>query len=532
MKSANNMGKLALRPSRVVLASLTRVAVGSTIMIALLTGVEVHAKDASKRDMFAHKVEALASSPLLARSQLGISVVDISNGRVVFARNADRLFRPASTEKLFTEGAALTLLGPDFRFRTIVRADGPVRDGVVDGDLELVGSGDPNLSGRVDGPDHLRFLARDGVGAPNDGPAGDAVLRELAREVAKRGIKRIRGDVVANVDLFPQGAVERGSNSVISPIVVNDNKIDVSVSAGESSGKPAIISVFPSTDRVKVRSSIVTGPDGSPRTVGLYSDTEPGGIVVLVASGSIARDGKPVNVSYPIPDPQVFAAQAFRTALLASGIIIEGTRRDAQAVSTTIVAEHVSPPLSEDVAATLKASLNLHAAMMPYVLGVYPKPGRGFARADGFARIRDFLQGGGLDMSQVMMEDGAGSDGAAAVTPAFMTSYLTMMSKGKLFAIFRGALPLLARDGTLYNIGASSPAAGHVSAKTGTTLYVDSLNSRYVVDAKTLAGYVETKHGRIYAFAVFASEIPLLKPDETHTLSESLAQIAALLYEN
>src|SRR5262249_4754511 len=133
------------------------------------------------------------------------------------------------------------------------------------------------------------------------------------------------------------------------------------------------------------------------------------------------------------------------------------------------VAEHVSLPLSEEIKVTLKVSQNLHASMMPYVIGarVGHVRGRGALQA-GFDAERGFLERGGLDLIAAAQGDGAGGAPAAFYSPAFMTQYLAMMAQRPDTAVFRRALPILGRDGTLWNIQPQSPAAGKVYAKTGT----------------------------------------------------------------
>src|SRR5439155_23573415 len=129
-----------------------------------------------------------------------------------------------------------------------------------------------------------------------------------------------------------------------------------------------------------------------------------------------------------------------------------------------LVADHVSPPLSEEVKVTLKVSQNLHASAAPFLLGaVLARKG---TAAAGFAEIKKFLSTTGADVSGASQSDGAGAD--AHFTPAFMVAYLAYLAKQPDVRIFHDALPVLGTDGTLWNIQTGSPAAGHVHAKTGT----------------------------------------------------------------
>jgi D-alanyl-D-alanine carboxypeptidase len=192
------------------------------------------------------------------------------------------------------------------------------------------------------------------------------------------------------------------------------------------------------------------------------------------------------------------------------------------------VAEHQSATLGNEVRVTLKVSQNLHASMTPYLLGAL----RGHdSTSTGFDVEREFLTSLGLDLSGAQQADGAGGD--AHYTPSFMTSYLTAMSKRPDIATFLAALPVLGRDGTLWDIQSDSPAAGHVFAKTGTFAVNDPLNRRSLVTAKGLAGYMTTARGERLAFAIYVNNVSVsLAPDETkRVVGQALGEIAAMAYE-
>ena len=154
-------------------------------------------------------INAPTLTPRLSHSIVAGEVYDLDSHRVLYARNAGLLMVPASTTKLLTEGTSLALLGPDFRWTTPVYRTGPIdAQGVLHGDLVLVASGDPNLSQRVQPNGTLAFENEDHAydGSPETKAVpGDplAVLRDLAAQVAKAGIKRIEGSVLVETSLFP-----------------------------------------------------------------------------------------------------------------------------------------------------------------------------------------------------------------------------------------------------------------------------------------------------------------------------------------
>jgi D-alanyl-D-alanine carboxypeptidase/D-alanyl-D-alanine-endopeptidase (penicillin-binding protein 4) len=196
-----------------------------------------------------------------------------------------------------------------------------------------------------------------------------------------------------------------------------------------------------------------------------------------------------------------------------------------------LVAEHVSLPLSEEIKVTLKVSQNLHASMMPLTLGAILGHDSGDSSQAGFDQEQRFLAASGLDLSGAAQSDGAGGD--AFFTPDFMVHYLTYLSTRPDFAVFRHALPILGRDGTLVKIQKDSPAAGHVFAKTGTYGSYDALNKKLMLTGKGLAGYIDTPSGQHLVFAAYVNmvELPLDSPDAVNEVAgQALGKIAAAAY--
>jgi D-alanyl-D-alanine carboxypeptidase len=198
----------------------------------------------------------------------------------------------------------------------------------------------------------------------------------------------------------------------------------------------------------------------------------------------------------------------------------------------TEIAEHVSPPLKEEAKITLKVSQNLHASMMPYIVGAYMRKGSPNPLQAGFDSEAEMLKRADLDVSGAVQNDGAG--GAALFAPDFMVHFLLHLQKQPFFADFKKALPILGKDGTLYNIQTDSPAAGHVLAKTGTMGGGNALTPNGgVIEGKGLAGFIETKDGRHLAFAAYINFVPLpvMEDSATKAVGEAVGEIAAAAYD-
>lgn len=224
---------------------------------------------AQENQTFSQCVSTIMARPEYKHAAFGIEIYSLDTGEPLFTLNANKFFTPGSTTKLLTEGTALELLGPDYRFHTPIYRTGPIDShGTVDGDLVLVASGDPNLSNRIQPDGTLAFENEDhsyGGMPETKAVPGDPlkVIRELADQIAANGIKKINGQVIVDATLFPEGARELGTGVVISPISVNDNVLDITVTPGATINAPATIAVSPETAYAKIISKIVTSAAGS-----------------------------------------------------------------------------------------------------------------------------------------------------------------------------------------------------------------------------------------------------------------------------
>lgn len=498
----------------------------------------------------AARVDAIMARPAFRHTLFGVELYSLDTHRVIYALNADKLFVPGSTTKLITMGSALQILGADYRFHTRVYRTGDIDDGgVVRGDLVLVASGDPNLSGRARPDGTLAFENVDHSygGTDSHGVDGDplAVVRELAASVAAKGVKRVAGRVIVDASLYPEGERDGGTRFVISPIIVNDNAIDVVVSPGAREGEPAALTVSPQTAYLRIVNQATTGAAKSDDTFHIASDVAQGdGSRVVTYAGRVPADAKPAMVAYRVPQPSRFAEMMMAEALHERGIVAAARQHEDQPdfaklatayTAAHVVAEHVSAPFAEEVKVTLKVSQNLHASATPFLLGARdPSSSGGETPAEaltrGFIRIRKFLETTGADVTGASQSDGAGAD--AHFTPDFIVHYLEYMAKQPDAAAFRDALPALGRDGTLWNVQVASPAAGALHAKTGTYSVEDLLHEGMFVTGKGVAGYLTTKDGQHLAVAVYANNVPLKSAaDVTPVVGEAVAEIAAAAFD-
>ncbi len=490
------------------------------------------------------RIRQITTRPVFKHSTVGVEVYDLTTHQVLVAMNADKLFTSGSTTKVVTEGTALALLGADYRFHTRVFSTGSITpDGTLQGDLVLVASGDPNLSGRVEDDDTLDFTSFDHSYAgvlPGKSVTGDPlqVLKELAIAVYRSGILRIRGRVLVDASLFPSDHVEPATHTTVSPVVLNDNVIDVRAYSGAGAGDPVSIEVAPDLPYLKVINKVVTGSPESEPVLRFTSDAaEEDGSHTVVLEGTVPAGRQKAQAAYKVKDPVLYATEGFREALRWAHIDLEDPPAEsADAIppvdlkERNLVAEHISPPFKEEVRLTLKVSQNLHAATTPYLLGAILGHSSSDAFQAGLGLEKQYLTDAGLDAESVSQLDGEGGVGSA-FSPDFMVRYLAYMSRPPYGHLLFDSLPVLGRDGTLAEMLPDSPAAGHVHAKTGSYVVANPLDRGVMLLGKGLVGYVDAKNGHRLIFAAYVNLVPLHNMDEVAGVGEMLTEIAGLVYQ-
>src|SRR3989475_3273738 len=237
----------------------------SVLVLVLILALQAPPSRAQSESSLSQRIQKVISRPEFAHANFGIEFYSLDSGKVVYALNADKLFVPASTTKILTEGALLAKLGADYRFQTRVYRTGSIdKHGTLKGHLILVASGDPNLSNRIQPDGTLAFVDED---HSYEGPAlpGDPllVINRLAKDVAASGIRKIEGQVLIDTSLFPDGPREGGTNVVLSSIMINDNVIDLIGSPGTKPGEPAAFQSSPKTSYIKVVNRLTTSPAGT-----------------------------------------------------------------------------------------------------------------------------------------------------------------------------------------------------------------------------------------------------------------------------
>jgi D-alanyl-D-alanine carboxypeptidase/D-alanyl-D-alanine-endopeptidase (penicillin-binding protein 4) len=489
----------------------------------------------------AAKIEAVIDSPDYRQARWGILVVDSQSGETLYARDADRLFMPASTTKLFSCSTALAVLGPEYKFETPVYRRGEVKDGKLEGDLILVAQGDLTLGGRTDATGHMQFRNFDHTyaGFFPDADLTDtdplAGLKELAKQVAAAGIRHVEGDVLIDGRLFEKGRGSGSGPELLTPIVVNDNVIDVRVTPGEKAGEPAKAGTRPLTRSIQIDTQVETVAEDKKASIEIRS----GGPGRLLVTGRIPVKSKPVLRIFPVGDPAQFARALFIEALSQAGVQVKASPvqepraqlpEPGSYQQLTRVALFTSPPFSELLKVTLKVSHNLYANTFPLLVAV--KNGKR-SLSDGLHVQRKFLADLGVPVDTISFGGGAGASPADLVTPRATVHLLGALAKRSDFPILQAALPVLGVDGTLATaVKGDSPARGKVRAKTGTYVWHDAMNDRGMLRSKALAGIMTTAGGRELTLAMFVNDVPLPKEVTSSREGQVLGKLCEIIYQD
>jgi D-alanyl-D-alanine carboxypeptidase/D-alanyl-D-alanine-endopeptidase (penicillin-binding protein 4) len=425
-------------------------------------------------------------------------VVLDTTGKILFERNASRLFVPASNTKLLVAAAAAALLPPDLRVKTGVYAGGPVANGVLHGDLVLYGRGDPTWSRRCFAADTTR------EGACERDPMRP--LRDLATQLRARGIRTVTGQVVGDGSWFEpaliHGTWEQGDlpwwyAAPVSALAFNDNSLDVRWGPGEEVGAPGRVAFSPDFGDVTLenRTRTVAPDSGFALDVG---GNHAG--LRLWASGRIPF-GRPDRTSYvAVPDPSRYAAEALRAALTEARIAVLGgtgsttdSLRYAAARAAPPLAEIESRPIREWLVPILGPSQNLFAEMLLKQIG--RQVGGEGSWAKGIEVERRFLiDSVGLDSTQIAPNDGSGLSHVNVVSPLAFARLLLWMRRHPGYGVFAGALPVAGRSGTIRTRMTRTPVEGRVFAKTGSISRVNALS-----------GYVTMPNGHTRVFSILTN---------------------------
>jgi serine-type D-Ala-D-Ala carboxypeptidase/endopeptidase (penicillin-binding protein 4) len=444
------------------------------------------------------KIRSILLRPQLQRGNIGVKIISLDTGKVVFEENAEKYFMPASNMKNFTVSTALEKLTPDFRFVTSVYAPAmPDASGTIRGDLIIYGRGDPSISTAFNDKDYFKGM--------------DA----LAQKIVASGVKRIEGALIGDESYFSGDALPASwewddlqwyYGAEVSALTVNDNALDLVVRPGSSIGAPANVQLLPGAIGVVLVNNTRTVSAGAKRDIGIRRRL---GTNVIEVYGSMPLGDKPLTEYVSVPKPALFFVSMLRQLLEQKGVTITGQTRTIDAefrrnaplpVNLIEVTKLESPPLSLIAAKTMKPSQNLYTELILRALGesIGDKTKPRWTSADrGIAVVDKFLQEIGVAAGSVLMYDGSGLSRHDLITPSAVVQVYSYMNRSRYAPVWRDSLTIAGVDGTLANRFKGTRGENNLRGKTGT---IDQVSS--------LSGYLRTAAGEQLAFSLVTNNIP------------------------
>ncbi|MBN2281802.1 MAG: D-alanyl-D-alanine carboxypeptidase/D-alanyl-D-alanine-endopeptidase [Candidatus Marinimicrobia bacterium] len=449
----------------------------------------------------AQQIHQLLSNPALDQAMIGVYIEELGSGKLIYSQNEHKLLMPASNMKIFTTASAISLLGPDFTYKTRFFTDGDIIDGVLHGNLYLQGSGDPSMTARY------------------YGDKTDSCLVLWAKKLEDLGIKKIDGNIVGDHSVFADHGIGYGWEKDDLPyyysartygLSFNDNCVDMEFLPGAKIGDPVTIRQIPVENYLKLDNQMITAPADSLSEYDFYADYLSDKLVV---TGQLPIDKKLLKWS-AVPDPADFLLTSFRQVLKARKIEVRDIQSSGIALdysNMVLLFTHESVPLREIIENILKISNNYYAETLLKTLDR-----TGVATTESAIQLeKEFLSSIGIDTDRISIADGSGLSRHNMVTTHQIVTLLKYIHNSQNREIYKDALPIGGVDGTLESRFRGSNAAGHVFAKTG-----------YVGFVRALSGFVEAQNGKSYVFSIIANHYPV----PTAMINNLQDQICTILY--
>lgn len=447
---------------------------------------------ASQRAALAHRLNAIFDDPKFSNAHWGVRV-ETMDGETLYDLNGGKSFVTASTLKIFTTAAALEKLGPDFMYETTVEAVGPIRDGVLEGDIVVVGSGDPSL----------------GAWHPDGHCDSACLLPQWVEAVRAAGIREIRGRIVGDGRCFTEEFYCGGWDyedlcywyaAGSSGLAMEENCFRTQIRPGAKVGDPAIITWTPDTKYIEIVNNAKTVEAGGTSNADILWRQTEGNLIRY--ERTVALDKDVINERGSIWDGERYAAFLFKEALEREGIAVRGEAANIRALDAAAidaaaprvrVATHTSIPLSEQAAVVNIVSHNFFADMMVRTLGMKAK-GEGSFSA-GTKVVTEWLaEIGAPEADKARILDGSGLANQNFVQPRQMTAVLRHMDTSPAREAFRGSLAIAGETGWVKNRLTGPETKGRVIVKTGS-----------IGGVRTFTGYAQTADGREVVFSILCN---------------------------
>jgi D-alanyl-D-alanine carboxypeptidase/D-alanyl-D-alanine-endopeptidase (penicillin-binding protein 4) len=422
-------------------------------------------------------IDRLLRAGCLNPAATSVSVVDLTTGETIYAKNADTPLVPASVMKLFTTGAALHHLGPDYRFTTSIWATAAPVGGVVDGDLYIVGRGDPKLTPEA--------------------------VWGMVTGLKRRGVDRVTGRLMIDAGFFddlpraPSWAAHRSTRAYdakLGALSISFNTVAVEVYPADAPGKPLIVGLNPPSPYLTLDNRGTTVAR-RPQKVEISRSVVDNRLRITVTGSKIPGEEEAIRY-VNVPDPDRFAAETFHAFLKEAGVTVEKGggygKKPADAVQLYV---NRSEPLRVILAQLNRYSNNFVAEQVAKTMGaeVLGAPG---SHEKAMKLIARFIDEIGAATPGTAFTDASGLSWENRVTTRQVTKLIgALHDRFDLGPDFIATLALMGAEGSVEKRLTHSPVARFARVKTGSLTGVSNI-----------AGGVAANNGRRFAFAIFLND--------------------------
>ncbi len=411
----------------------------------------------------------------ISQDHVGIYVRDVSKKNPAISWRADNAMSPASTMKLVTSYAALSILGPAYTWKTEAYIPGKIVNGALDGPLILKGYGDPRFD-----------IER---------------IRLFVDDMRARGLKDIRGGLVLDRSYF--STKENPGNFDNRPY----RPYNVTPDALLANFEATSLKFVPNEKGIEV----IAEPDFGSLSItnALTPSQDPCGDWEDRISSRIESDGKRARLhlsgefpmacgekedSLALYDHSEYLYQLFSRLWMASGGKIDGAWREGPApLDAKLFAVSESPPLSSVVIDMNKFSNNVMARQMFLTIGALNNPPGTEQSADG--AVKAWLRGRGLSFSELVIENGSGLSRMERISARHLGELLEDAYNSPIMPTFFASLPIAGIDGTMKKRLKNTPVEGRAWIKTGA-----------LEETRAIAGIIQTQSGKRFVVVCFVND--------------------------
>jgi serine-type D-Ala-D-Ala carboxypeptidase/endopeptidase (penicillin-binding protein 4) len=475
------------------------------LILFLISEIGFAGSSADSLEILRRDLDKMFSDARFANAQWGVEVFSLDRSEMLYDNNSLQLYIPASNNKILTVAAALTQLGPDYRFKTQVWTDGTVFGGILKGDLIVAGFGDPSSSFRIASKDPFR------------------TFRIWAANLKQKGIHAIDGNILGDGTSFKETAygqgwawddLAEGYAAPVSALQFNENLISLEIAPGSKAGEFASIRMSPLAQYMAVDNRIVMEAAGKSARIELERSRSGEGITIRgILSEKSSRIDRSVAVQFPIR----YYLSALKQVLGEEGIDVSRCDieelKNIRSQSSNLLWTQTSPPLSEILGPMLKMSLNLATETLARVLGMERRGEGSFSK--GKEVVEEVLEQMGVVKESYSYSDASGLSRMNLVSADALIRTLKHLYRSPYFSIFYDALPIAGVDGTLSARMKGTQAENNVHAKTGTLTHISALS-----------GYVRTADKEMLAFSMIANNFLVEKNEAEHIQDNVLVRLA------